>query len=264
MNNNLPLSTTELVIGYKGKKETRIAGPLNFSIPKGTLTGLIGINGIGKSTLIKTLSGLLVPLQGQVEVNTQNVFKLAPQQRAKYISLVLTTSIQSGFATVEEIVKMGRYPYTNWQFGITPNDQKNIDVALSSVGLITEKQTLFTHLSDGNKQKVMIAKALAQDTPLMILDEPTVHLDIKNRIIILELLQKLAKEQQKTILFSGHDLEYMLAYCDKLMLMTPENLIFETPTTFIENDTITKAFDIKKLPINLASLFSVSKKTHRN
>ncbi|MCF6351544.1 MAG: ABC transporter ATP-binding protein [Cyclobacteriaceae bacterium] len=244
MNNNLPLSTTELVIGYKGKKETRIAGPLNFSIAKGTLTGLIGINGIGKSTLIKTLSGLLVPLQGQVEVNTQNVFKLAPQQRAKYISLVLTTPIQSGFATVEEIVKMGRYPYTNWQFGITPNDQEIIDIALSSVGLITEKQTLFAHLSDGNKQKVMIAKALAQDTPLMILDEPTVHLDIKNRFVILELLQKLAIEHQKTILFSGHDLGYMLKFCNKMMLMTPNDLIIESPPNLIDSGAISKAFDL--------------------
>ncbi len=244
MQPELPLSTLNLKIGYKGKKPVEVAGSLNFNISRGNLYGLIGANGIGKSTLIKTLSGLLPPLDGQVLINGVDIFKLSNKERATYISLVLTNKINSGFATVEEIVKMGRYPYTNWQFGISKNDKDIILFALESVGMMKKRHSYFAELSDGNKQKVMIAKALAQDTPLMILDEPTVHLDIKNRFIILELLQKLAKERQKTIIFSGHDLDYMLHFCDKIMLMTPNQLTINTPSVFVKSGEISKAFDM--------------------
>lgn len=248
MNIDFPLSTKNLTIGYKGKKSTAIAGPLNFDIAKGNLYGLIGVNGIGKSTLIKTLSGLLPPIEGQVLINGKDIFGLNNQERATYISLVLTDRINSGLATVEEIVKMGRYPYTNWQFGISTIDKEIINSAMESVGIEDKANSLYCELSDGNKQKVMIAKALAQDTPLLILDEPTVHLDIKNRFIILELLQTLSKKYQKTIIFSGHDLEYMLKFCDQMMLMTPNNLAIDTPDRFIENGAISQAFELEILP----------------
>jgi len=256
MKDQLPLHATNLIIGYKGKKLVEIAGPLNFNIAKGNLYGLIGVNGIGKSTLIKTLSGLLPPLEGRVLVNGQNIFKLNFAKRATYISLVLTERVNASLATVEEVVKMGRYPYTNWQFGITPNDQEIINESINSVGLYNNRQKLFNKLSDGNKQKAMIAKALAQDTPVLILDEPTVHLDVKNRFIILQLLQKLAKEHQKTILFSGHDLDYMLTFCDQLMLMTEHELSIKSPEQFIKSGEITKAFDLDKLPKSLNTLLS--------
>jgi len=256
MASSLPLNTTNLIIGYKGKKHVKIAGPLNFSIKQGKLYGLIGINGIGKSTLIKTLSGLLAPIDGQILVNGQDIFSLNFQERAKLISLVLTDRINAGLATVEEIVKMGRFPYTNWQFSISNLDQKIIEEALNSVDLLDKKDVLFNELSDGNKQKVMVAKALAQDTPVLILDEPTVHLDIKNRFIILQLLQKLAKEHNKTILFSGHDLDYMLTFCDEIMLMTKQELLIKSPEQFIKSGEITKAFDLDKLPKSLNSLLS--------
>ncbi len=244
MMSELPLSTSKLVIGYRGKKSISIGGPFNFNVSKGKLYGLIGINGIGKSTLLKTLSGLLPPIEGQILIEGNDIFSLSNQERATHISLVLTDKINSGFATVEEIVKMGRYPYTNWQFGISNTDSKIIIAALNSVGLIEKRNALFSELSDGNKQKVMIAKALAQDTPVMILDEPTVHLDIKNRFIILELLHNLTQKHNKTIIFSGHDLDYMLKFCDQMMLMTPDELTIETPTTFIKSGAISKAFDL--------------------
>ncbi len=244
MTNSLPLNTTDLTIGYKGKKPVKIAGPLNFNILQGKLYGLIGINGIGKSTLIKTLSGLLPPLNGQIFINGQDIFSLNFNERAKFISLVLTDRINAGLATVEEIVKMGRFPYTNWQFSLSNADQEIVGEALNSVGLLDKKEALFNELSDGNKQKVMIAKALAQDTPVLILDEPTIHLDVKNRFIILQLLQKLAKEHQKTILFSGHDLDYMLTFCDQLMLMTEDKLSIETPEKLVKTGAISLAFDM--------------------
>ncbi len=243
----MPLEVSNLNIGYKSKKSILIAENLNFSLSKGKLYGLIGINGIGKSTLIKTLSGLLNPLGGEVLINEQNVFGLEVTKRAKLISLVLTDHINAGLATVKEIVAMGRFPHTNWQFSLAPADLDIIDKALLSVDMLDKKEVLFSQLSDGNKQKIMIAKALAQDTPLLILDEPTVHLDIKNRFIILQLLQKLAKEQHKTIIFSGHDLEYMLTFCDQLMLMTQDGLTIKSPDTFIESGEIVKAFELEKL-----------------
>ncbi len=250
----LPLIATDLSIGYKGKTIAKIADGLEFNIAEGQLYGLIGVNGIGKSTLIKTLSGLLPPLNGHVLINGKNIFKLSFAERAKHISLVLTERVNAGLATVEELVKMGRYPYTNWQFNITLNDQDLINSSLQSVGLYQNRHQLFNELSDGNKQKAMIAKALAQDTPVMILDEPTVHLDIKNRFIILELLQKLAQDQQKTILFSGHDLEYMLQFCNKIMLMTPHDLVIDSPKTMIESGAISNAFDLAILPPMFSSL----------
>ena len=254
MSINAPLSAKELVIGYKGKKSIEIAGPLNFSIYKSQLYGLIGINGIGKSTIIKTLSGLLPPLQGKVLINNKNIIELKDQERARLISLVLTDKINSGFATVKEIVKMGRYPYTNWQFGISKTDTEIINQAIESVNLHDKRNSLFSELSDGNKQKVMIAKALAQDTPVLILDEPTVHLDIKNRFMLLELLQHLSKTHDKTILFSGHDLEYMFKFCDQIMLMTPNKLTIDNPTDIMNNGLITEAFGLEVLP----SLFKKS------
>lgn len=244
MHSELPLSATDLIIGYKSKSKTSIAGPLNFQFSNGTLIGLIGVNGIGKSTLIKTLSGLLPPIEGSVDINDQSIYNLTPQDRAKQISLVLTDKINGGLATVEEIVKMGRYPYTNWQFALSNEDLKIIQSAIISVGLGGKQKELFSQLSDGNKQKVMIAKALAQDTPILILDEPTVHLDIKNRFIILELLQSLTKNHKKTILFSGHDLDYMISVCDSFMLMTPDRLEIDSPNSLLKSGAISKAFDV--------------------
>ena len=256
MSIDFPLDVNKLVIGYKSKKQIPIAGPLDFNISKGKLYGLIGINGIGKSTLIKTLSGLLSPLEGEVLINGQDIFKLSPQERAKYISLVLTDRFNAGLATVEDIVKMGRYPYTNWQFGLSGKDIEIINNAIEAVGIQDNRQTFFAELSDGNKQKVMIAKALAQDTPLLILDEPTVHLDIKNRYIILEMLQTLTKKHNKTIIFSGHDLDYMLTFCDQLMLMTPDKLTIETPSIFVETNAISEAFDLDASKIQGLTAFS--------
>lgn len=254
MKDQLPLHATNLIIGYKGKKLVEVAGPLNFNIAKGNLYGLIGVNGIGKSTLIKTLSGLLPPLAGQVLIEGKNIFELSNSKRAILISLVLTNQINGGSSTVEDIVKMGRFPYTNWQFSLSAKDRRSVNEALTSVGLFEKKDSLFNELSDGNKQKVMIAKALAQDTPLLILDEPTVHLDIKNRIIILELLQTLSKKHNKTILFSGHDLEYMISFCDQLMLITKGSLTIKSPTKFKASNEILNAFELDNLPTNLGAL----------
>ncbi len=237
-----PLELQQLSIGYHAKP---VGGVFNLQVPPSQLVGLMGINGIGKSTLLKTISGLLPPISGQVLVQGQDVYKLPPMQRARQLALVLTNRFEGGHSTVEDIVKMGRYPYTNWQFSLSSLDTEKIQEALQLVGIQHQKNYLFDRLSDGNKQKVMIARALAQDTPLLILDEPTVHLDIKNRYIILELLSELSHSGQKTILFSGHDLEPMVQLCDKLMLLTPQGLQLDTPAAFAANQALANAFDLQ-------------------
>ncbi|MCB0496124.1 MAG: ABC transporter ATP-binding protein [Cyclobacteriaceae bacterium] len=249
-----PIEATDLTIGYKARKTTKVAGPLNFKLEAGKLYGLMGTNGIGKSTLIKTLCGLLPPLGGAVNVNGQDFFSLAPKQKARLISIVLTDRINGNNMTVYELVKMGRYPYTNWQFEISENDRKIIETAIASVGLKEKAQLPVNELSDGNRQKAMIARALAQDSAIMVLDEPTAHLDIKNRFIVLELLKKLAKEYEKTIIFSGHDLEYMLTFCDQLMLMAPDELLIDTPESLTQSGAIAQVFELDSFQIRNSGL----------
>lgn len=251
----ISIEASDLLIGYKGKKTSRVAGPLNFQLETGKLYGLMGTNGIGKSTLIKTLSGLLHPLEGSVKVNNNNFFELTPKQRARLISIVLTDPINGSTMTVYELVKMGRYPYTNWQFEINGDDKNVIDQALESVGLNDKQQLPINELSDGNRQKAMIARALAQDSQVMILDEPTAHLDIKNRFIILDLLKKLSIEHQKTIVFSGHDLEYMLTFCDQLMLMSPNELLIDTPESLSRTGAINQVFELDSFAVKPSGLF---------
>lgn len=249
------INAQNLTIGYQAKKTVHVAGPLTFQLEAGELYGLMGTNGIGKSTLIKTLSGLLPPLEGDVLVEGNNFFVQSAKQRAKLISIVLTEPINGHNMTVYELAKMGRYPYTNWQFEIGEKDQQIIEGSIKAVGLEDKQHLLVNELSDGNRQKAMIARALAQDSPIMVLDEPTAHLDIKNRFIILELLQKLAKEQQKTIVFSGHDLEYMLSFCDKLMLMTEKGLVINTPELLSNSGAIKQAFDLGLFNLTSSELF---------
>lgn len=251
---NVSISTSELKIGYKGNKVIEVAGPINIQLDTGKLYGLIGTNGIGKSTLIKTLSGLIPPLHGKVNVENRDFFSLTPKQKAKMISIVLTESINGNSMNIYELVKMGRYPYTNWQFAIDPEDQKSIAQAIESVGLSEKQEVPVNELSDGNRQKAMIARALAQDSPVMVLDEPTAHLDVKNRFIILDLLKKLTKEHNKTIIFSGHDLEYMLRFCDELILMTNDSIVIDTPLSLTKSGALNKAFDLTSIDFDVNTL----------
>lgn len=237
------LLVQNLTIGYEA---TKIGSGYHFELEAGSLVGLIGENGIGKSTLLKTIAGLLAPIQGQVLVNGKDVFTHSVQQRARQLALVLTQKFDAGYTTVEEMVALGRYAYTNWQFKLGTKDKFAIENAIEMVALTAYKNHLFEHLSDGNKQKVLIAQALAKDTPILILDEPTVHLDIKNRFIVLDLLQQISSTQNKLILFSGHDLEQMVGLCDKLLLQTHQGITLGTPNYFLENKLLTKAFNLEE------------------
>ena len=164
-------------------------------------------------------------------------------QEASQIALVLTERLSLENTTVHDVVAMGRYPYTSFLGGLSPADEQIIEQSLSDVGLSNTAHTFFNDHSDGEKQRTLIAKALAQLTPIILLDEPTAHLDLPNRIRVLQLLRRVAREQHKTILISTHELDLAIKLSDRIMLMTPRKGIqLDTPSKLCEQDAFTAAF----------------------
>ena len=217
------LYTSGLTIGYKTRRSTlTLEKNLNVKIHNGELVCLIGPNGCGKSTLMRTIAGLQKPLNGEAYISEVDVKKIKPHQYARLLSLVLTDKINVGAMTVMDIVSIGRYPYTNYFAKLKAKDHVMIQRALESVHLGDYKYRFFNELSDGEKQRVLIAKALAQDTPLIMLDEPTAHLDLPNRVEIMNILKRLVKETNKAILLSTHELDLALQTADTIWLMNQD------------------------------------------
>jgi iron complex transport system ATP-binding protein len=207
---------------------------------------MLGPNGCGKSTLLRTLAGLQPALQGAFSIQHSAV---SPE---KSIALVLTERMSLDNTTVHDVVALGRYPYSSFLDGLTAEDEKIITWSLEQVGFsplaISHSPLAISHSpfnahSDGEKQRILIAKALAQQTPIILLDEPTAHLDLPHRILILRLLRQLAHEQGKTILISTHELDLALALSDRIMLMTPgRGIALDTPEALKKADAFTPAF----------------------
>ena len=230
------LQTKSLSIGYKKSKGRVlfIQQDLNLSAAQGEMVCLIGPNGCGKSTLIRSIAGLQPYFAGEIYIGGKAISKQNNKSRALLIGLVLTDRVEAGNLNVFDIVSIGRQPHTNWLGGLSETDEKRIWEALEQVHLTAYAKRLFNELSDGEKQRVMIAKALVQDTSLIILDEPTAHLDLPNRVEIMLLLRNLAKQTQKTIILSTHELDLALQVADTIWLMqqnkgvavgVPEDLI---------------------------------------
>ncbi len=232
---NSILETRNLAVGYSGKKSVSIVSKdINFEIKKGELVGLVGANGIGKSTLLRTLAGMQNALEGMVLVNGKKLNEYSSFQLATQLSVVLTEAPASKNLSVLEMVSLGRQPYTNWMGSLSEIDKTAVHSALNSTETTTLAHRKCFELSDGQMQRVAIARALAQDTPIIILDEPTTHLDIYHRAYILKLLKKLASETQKTILFSTHEIDLAIQLTDKMLVMTAEKTIFDSPCKLIE------------------------------
>lgn len=215
------LTTSDLAIGYKGKELKEVSKNLNFSLKAGELVCLLGPNGVGKSTLMRTMAGVQKPLKGLVEIEGKSLNQYKSRDLAKVLSIVLTERITNTNFSVYALVAMGRYPHTGWMGGLTTTDEQKVQWALYSTGMEDFANRKVHELSDGERQKVMIARALAQDTPIILLDEPTAHLDLPNRVEIVRLLRKLAKTTGKAILLSTHELDLALQGADKIMLMHP-------------------------------------------
>lgn len=240
------LKTTDLLVGYKAGSERQkcVAGPINAEIHAGELICLLGPNGAGKSTLLRTVAGLQRSLNGIVELDGENVFKLRPDQIAKKISLVLTDSVRSANLDVYSLVSLGRYPYSGWLGTLSTEDKKIIQWAIESTHVEKFLNRKVSQLSDGECQKVMLARALAQNTPLIILDEPTAHLDLPSRIELMRLLHQLARKTNKGILISTHELDLALQVADKIWLLKKDgSLEAGSPEELVLSGTFESAFD---------------------
>ncbi|WOD44272.1 ABC transporter ATP-binding protein [Hwangdonia lutea] len=237
------LKTENLSIGYSAKKrETVVASNINIELKRGELVGLIGANGIGKSTLIRTITNVQKHLNGDIFINETPISAYLAVDLAKVMSLVLTEQIASKNLTVFEVIALGRQPYTSWIGNLSENDTSIINKAIRQTNIDNLKHKKCFELSDGQLQKVMIARALAQDTDLIILDEPTTHLDMYHKAYILKLLQKLAKETGKTILFSSHEIDLAIQLCDKLIVMTKGEVVSDEPCNLILKGTFATLF----------------------
>lgn len=198
---------------------------------------MLGPNGCGKSTLLRTLAGLQPALNGSFKVVEFQRFNV---QSA--IALVLTERLSLDNTTVHDVVAMGRYPYTSFLGGLSANDERVIAQSLSAVGLEGTEHTYFNAHSDGEKQRALIAKAIAQETPIILLDEPTAHLDLPNRIRILQLLRRLAHEQGKTILISTHELDLAIQLSDRILLLSENGVQLDTAAQLRQTKAFTQAF----------------------
>lgn len=209
-----------LCIGYKGKKANKIvATDINYDIYSGELTCLLGSNGVGKSTLLRTLSGFQPKLSGHIFVLGKELDHYSDKELSQTIGIVLTEKPDVRNMTVFEMVGLGRSPYTGFWGNLSIEDEQIVCKAITQVGIESLAQRMIQTLSDGERQKVMIAKALAQETPLIFLDEPTAFLDYPSKIEVMHLLLKLCKEADKTVFLSTHDLELALQVSDKICLM---------------------------------------------
>ncbi|WP_455102736.1 ABC transporter ATP-binding protein [Prevotella nigrescens] len=218
----MKITLEQLSVGYKGFSP--VVTGINVEIKSGELTCLIGPNGIGKSTLLKTLTGFLPKLGGRLLFDGRDIDLLSQRERAKYISIVLTYKTDVQNLSVAEMVGMGRMPYTGFWGKLNADDREIVAEAINMVGINHLKDRMVQTLSDGERQKVMIAKALAQQTPIIFLDEPTSFLDFPSKVEMLQLLHRLAKETDKVVFLSTHDLELALRIADRLVELNKNGL----------------------------------------
>lgn len=243
---NSILSLVNLHIGYFTKKESNtIFKDIDVNLHKGKLACILGKNGIGKSTLLRTITSVQPKIFGEILIQNKPLENYTATELAKKISLVLTEKIPPSNLTVYELIALARQPYTNWLGSLTLKDKDHINFAIEQTKLNNLVKKRCDELSDGQLQRVMICRALAQNTEIIILDEPTAHLDIQHKIETFQLLKYLANKLGKTILISTHEIQLALQMSDTLILMTEEGLINGVPEDLIKNDYINKLFDSK-------------------
>lgn len=218
----MQITLSHLSVGYKVGHA--VVSDINLALQSGKLASLIGANGVGKSTLLKTLTGFLPKLEGSLLLDGKDISEFSQRALARQISIVLTQKPDVQNLTVEEIVGLGRSPYTGFFGKLHANDQQIVDESITTVGIEKLKNRMIQTLSDGERQKVMIAKALAQQTPVIFLDEPTAFLDFSSKVETFQLLQRMAHEMGKLVLLSTHDLELAVRFSDTLLQVNGDGL----------------------------------------
>ena len=238
------LALDHLVAGYAVPRQParRVVGPVDLTLRAGELACLLGPNGAGKSTLLRTLAGMQAPVEGVVRLRGDNVHALAPRDLARQLSVVLTERITAGLLTVYELVALGRHPYTDWTGRLRDDDHAVVDRALRSVGADTLAHRLVAELSDGERQKCMVARALAQEPSVMILDEITAFLDLPRRVEVMRTLARLAHEHACAILLPPQDLDLALHTADTLWVLHDGRILAGPPAALVLDGTFEAAF----------------------
>ncbi|KGI60793.1 putative iron(III) dicitrate ABC transporter, ATP-binding protein FecE [Prevotella sp. DNF00663] len=264
---NETITLCGLAIGYRqGNNVKEVANNLTAALQAGELTCLLGANGVGKSTLLRTLAGFQPPLKGSIDICGKPLSSLSDAELSRLVSVVLTQKMTIQNITAREMVEMGRAPYTGFWGRLHSEDRQAVDEALTLVGMKHMSDRMIQTLSDGERQKIMIAKALAQQTPIVFLDEPTAFLDFPSKVDMMQLLRRLAAQHNKTIFLSTHDLELALQLSDRLWLLDSERkLHIGTSEQLAENGTLSRyvgkngiEFDAETLAIHLQKDISAS------
>lgn len=237
------LMLEDLAAGYPAPRGV-VLGGLDVEMAPGSFVCVLGRNGAGKSTLMRSLSGLQSPLAGRALLDGEDIARMRPQTRARQVAVVLTERMASPGLTVDDVVSLGRQPFTNWQGHITDEDRAILVEAMISVGADQFSGRLFDDLSDGERQRVMIARAIAQTAPLMVLDEITAFLDLPGRVEVMALLRNHARRTGAIILLSSHDLDLSLQLADSVWLLDGQGaLVVGSPDELIARGHIGRAFD---------------------
>lgn len=253
--------------GYSGKKGTKIIGyKLNARLYEGELTCLLGPNGAGKSTLLRTLSAFIPPVNGKIQICGHTLSDYSGSELSRLIGVVLTDRIDVRDMPVKDLVALGRSPYTGFFGTLTKEDYNIVEESLTMAGINSLSERLVHTLSDGERQKALIAKTLAQQTPVILLDEPTAFLDYPSKVELLHLLRNLARKANKTIFLSTHDLELALQVADRLWLLDQEKgLTTGTPEDLALNGMLSTYFEREGIYFSIETgLFQVKEQTDKN
>ena len=234
------LRTQDLAIGFGSR---RLMEGISIEARSGELIALLGVNGIGKSTLLRTLAGMRASLAGSVTLSGHALERLSARERARQVAVVLTGRPAVGAMDVRSLVALGRHPWTGAFGRSTATDDQAVDDALRKAGAEHLAERALATCSDGECQKALIARALAQHTPVILLDEPTAFLDLPNRAAIVRMLKDIARQEQKAIIFSSHDLQLALDLCDRVMLMRHTGSLWQgTPQAALTSGELERAF----------------------
>lgn len=246
------LQTIDLSVGYRSGGMTKeLLSGLNLHLGEGQLVALLGRNGAGKSTLLRVLTGDSRALRGRVEFRGVDMSELSSLERSRLVGLVSTERITAGGLTVRELVSMGRQPYTGFLGRLSADDRSRVEEGMEAVGITAKADDYLASLSDGERQKAMIARVLVQRTPLIVLDEPTAFLDVASRIEIMGLLRRLAHEQGRSVLLSSHDVSQSLQLADALWLITREGeMMTGKPAELVSSGVMDRVFGSEAVRFN--------------
>ena len=254
------MRTKSLSIGYRSRSKVQVISQnADVELGAGRLVCLVGRNGIGKSTLLRTLSGMQPALGGDIFVEGMPMQDIPSRELAKKISLVLTERPPTSNLTVKELIALGRQPYTNWIGKLRQEDMQQIRVAMEQSELCDLGDKRCDELSDGQFQRAMICRALAQDTDIIILDEPTAHLDVQHKVETFKLLRRISRELHRAILISTHEIQLAAQIADELWLMTENGIYCDTPGNILKTNGLNLLFDANSVEFDAITMQFIMK-----